>query len=48
MQSRKYFHKDVVVNSLEDGMGALVIRAMYFIPRPKGEDHVVVKVEVRF
>lgn len=43
--SKKYFHKDVVLNSLEDGANALVIRAMYFIPKPKSEDHVVVKIE---
>lgn len=43
--TKKYFHKDVVVNSLEDGVNNLVIRAMYFIPKPKGEDHVVVKIE---
>lgn len=42
----KYFHKDVVVNSLEEGSNNLVIRAMYFIPRPNAEDHVVVKIEV--
>ena len=42
----KYFHKDVVVNSLEEGANGLVIRAMYFIPKPNVEDHVVVKVEV--
>ena len=42
----KYFHKDVVVNSLEEGSNSLVIRAMYFIPRPNAEDHVVVKIEV--
>lgn len=45
--SKKYFHKDVVLNSLEDGANSLVIRAMYFIPKPKSEDHVVVKIEVR-
>ena len=44
--SKKYFHKDVVLNSLEDGANSLVIRAMYFIPKPKFEDHVVVKIEV--
>jgi hypothetical protein len=44
--SKKYFHKDVVLNSLEDGMNSLVIRAMYFIPKPKVADHVVVKIEV--
>lgn len=44
----KYFHKDVVVNSLEEGSNNLVIRAMYFIPKPNAEDHVVVKIEVRF
>lgn len=43
---KKYFHKDVVLNSLDDGANNLVIRAMYFIPKPKDEDHVVVKVEV--
>lgn len=43
--SKKYFHKDVVLNSLEDGANSLVIRAMYFIPRPKAVDHVVVKIE---
>jgi len=43
--SKKYFHKDVVLNSLEDGANSLVIRAMYFIPKPKSEDHVVVKIE---
>eukprot|EP00584_Thalassiosira_punctigera_P013799 CAMPEP_0172550888 /NCGR_PEP_ID=MMETSP1067-20121228/33395_1 /TAXON_ID=265564 ORGANISM="Thalassiosira punctigera, Strain Tpunct2005C2" /NCGR_SAMPLE_ID=MMETSP1067 /ASSEMBLY_ACC=CAM_ASM_000444 /LENGTH=561 /DNA_ID=CAMNT_0013338569 /DNA_START=168 /DNA_END=1850 /DNA_ORIENTATION=- len=43
--SKKYFHKDVVLNSLEDGANSLVIRAMYFIPKPKAEDHVVVKIE---
>mmetsp|Transcript_17270 Transcript_17270/g.36434 ORF Transcript_17270/g.36434 Transcript_17270/m.36434 type:complete len:522 (+) Transcript_17270:77-1642(+) len=43
--TRKYFHKDVVLNSLEDGANSLVIRAMYFIPKPKHLDHVVVKVE---
>jgi len=43
--SKKYFHKDVVLNSLEDGANALVIRAMYFIPKPKAENHVVVKIE---
>ena len=42
----KYFHKDVVVNSLEEGSNNLVIRAMYFIPKPNAEDHVVVKIEV--
>jgi len=42
---KKYFHKDVVLNSLDDGANNLVIRAMYFIPKPKAEDHVVVKVE---
>jgi hypothetical protein len=42
----KYFHKDVVVNSLEEGVNGLVIRAMYFIPKPNVEDHVVVKIEV--
>ena len=45
--SKKYFHKDVVMNSLEDGMNSLVIRSMYFIPKASKEDHVVVKVEVR-
>ena len=44
--SKKYFHKDVVMNSLEDGMNSLVIRSMYFIPKASKEDHVVVKVEV--
>lgn len=44
--SKKYFHKDVVLNSLEDGSNSLVIRAMYFIPKPKNDNHVVVKVEV--
>lgn len=44
--TKKYFHKDVVLNSLEDGANNLVIRAMYFIPKPKAEDHVVVKIEV--
>lgn len=39
----KYFHKDVVVNCLDDN--GLIIRAMYCIPKPIGEDHVVVKVE---
>jgi len=43
--SKKYFHKDVVLNSLDEGMDSLVIRAMYFVPRPKAEDHVVVKIE---
>jgi len=43
--SKKYFHKDVVLNSLEDGANSLVIRAMYFIPKPKAENHVVVKIE---
>lgn len=43
--SKKYFHKDVVLNSLEDGSNNLVIRAMYFIPKPKAEEHVVVKIE---
>lgn len=43
--SKKYFHKDVVLNSLEDGANNLVIRAMYFIPKPKADDHVVVKIE---
>lgn len=43
--SKKYFHKDVVLNSLEDGANNLVIRAMYFIPKPKAEEHVVVKIE---
>jgi len=43
--SKKYFHKDVVLNSLEDGANSLVIRAMYFIPKPKANDHVVVKIE---
>ena len=42
----KYFHKDVVVNSLEEGSNNLVIRAMYFIPKPNAGDHVVVKIEV--
>jgi len=45
-KSKKYFHKDVVMNSLEDGMNSLVIRSMYFIPKASKEDHVVVKVEV--
>lgn len=42
----KYFHKDVVVNCLDEGARDLVIRAMYCIPKPNAEDHVVVKVEV--
>ena len=42
---KKYFHKDVVLNSLDHGMESLVIRAMYFIPKPKEEDHVIIKVE---
>ena len=46
-KSKNYFHKDVVMNSLEDGMNSLVIRSMYFIPKASKEDHVVVKVEVR-
>jgi len=45
-KSKKYFHKDVVMNSLDDGMNSLVIRSMYFIPKASKEDHVVVKVEV--
>ena len=44
--TKKYFHKDVVLNSLDEGMNNLVIRAMYFVPKPKRFDHVVVKVEV--
>lgn len=44
--TKKYFHKDVVLNSLDDGMNNLVIRAMYFVPKPKQDHHVVVKVEV--
>ncbi|KAL7536463.1 hypothetical protein ACHAXR_007914 [Thalassiosira sp. AJA248-18] len=43
--TKKYFHKDVVLNSLEDGANSLVIRAMYFIPKPKADEHVVVKIE---
>lgn len=46
LTSKKYFHKDVVLNSLEEGTNSLVIRAMYFIPKPKEEDHIVVKIEV--
>ena len=42
-----YFHKDVVVSSLDVGTIGLVLRAMYFIPRPCASDHIVVKVEVR-
>ena len=42
-----YFHKDVVVSSLDAGMIGLVLRAMYFIPKPCASDHVVLKVEVR-
>jgi hypothetical protein len=41
-----YFHKDVVVSSLDAGMIGLVLRAMYFIPKPCASDHVVLKVEV--
>lgn len=41
-----YFHKDVVVSSLDVGMIGLVLRAMYFIPKPCAADHVVVKVDV--
>lgn len=40
-----YFHKDVVVSSLDAGMIGLVLRAMYFIPKPCATDHVVLKVE---
>lgn len=42
-----YFHKDVVVSSLDTGMIGLVLRAMYFVPKPCASDHVVLKVEVR-
>jgi hypothetical protein len=41
-----YFHKDVVVSSLDVGMIGLVLRAMYFIPKPCASDHVVLKVDV--
>jgi len=39
-----YFHKYVVVNCLGDGSNDLVIREMYYIPKPNAKDHVVVKV----
>ena len=47
LKNERYYHKDVVLSSLEDGFNSLVIRAMYCIPQPKEDDHVVVKIEVR-
>ena len=46
---KKFFHKDVVLHHFgENGMcDNLVIRAMYFVPKPKNADHVVVRIEVR-
>ena len=46
LKNERYYHKDVVLSSLEDGFNSLVIRAMYCVPQPKEDDHVVVKIEV--
>jgi len=44
---KKFFHKDVVLHHFgENGQtDNLVIRAMYFVPKPKSPDHVVVRIE---
>ena len=46
--TKKFFHKDVVLHNIgenQNGNG-LVIRAMYFVPKPKTEDDIVVRIEV--
>jgi hypothetical protein len=47
---KKFFHKDVVLHNVgEHNAGNdLVIRAMYFVPKPKSPEDVVVRVEVSF
>lgn len=45
---KKFFHKDVVLHNLNEHNAGndLVIRAMYFVPKPKSPDDVVVRIEV--
>jgi hypothetical protein len=45
---KKFFHKDVVLHNLNEHNSGndLVIRAMYFVPRPKSPEDVVVRIEV--
>lgn len=45
---KKFFHKDVVLHNLGEHSAGndLVIRAMYFVPKPKSPDDVVVRIEV--
>lgn len=45
---KKFFHKDVVLHNLNEHNSGndLVIRAMYFVPKPKGPEDVVVRIEV--
>jgi hypothetical protein len=47
---KKFFHKDVVLHNLNDYSAGndLVIRAMYFVPKPKSPEDVVVRIEVSF
>lgn len=43
---KKFFHKDVVLHNFGDtGNPNLVIRAMYFVPKPKTPDDIVVRIE---
>ncbi|KAL7515935.1 hypothetical protein ACHAWX_001002 [Stephanocyclus meneghinianus] len=44
---KKFFHKDVVLHNLGEHSAGndLVIRAMYFVPKPKSPDDVVVRIE---
>jgi len=43
---KKFFHKDIVLHKFGDsGNPSLVIRAMYFVPKPKTPDDIVVRIE---
>ena len=45
---KKFFHKDVVLHNMNEinSGNDLVIRAMYFVPKPKSPEDVVVRIEV--
>lgn len=45
---KKFFHKDVVLHNMNEMNSGndLVIRAMYFVPKPKSPEDVVVRIEV--
>lgn len=45
---KKFFHKDVVLHNMNEHNAGndLVVRAMYFVPKPKNPNDVVVRIEV--